>query len=405
MRRLLLPFCLLLACGPKEDTTELLRKPVSPSTQSGWARLRLDSEAQRAFPNVWLGDASGTSIPFVTEKDGLWSSVQLETDKVLLGRTPKGEASVEFSLRLPAGWDLREREQLQIDLDLDGPVPYVSRVEVERKLPEGKFLRLEQASPSHVYALARSGQRTDFLIPWDAKEYRLKLVSTQGGSPSIRGLKVTALTRPEALSELETIAPNQSQRNEKEGFETWSYAFAASERFVAADVRLKAPVAPIPIELRVPTDSKEVEQSTGSLYPQGLVWNLPALNTRSTRITFGPTQTQRLELALPKGVQLESATFLARREVLIFPAEAGKAYFLHLGGVLKPAPGNLDLLPASSRALFGQQALTLGASEADPQGIPKRLGRSERTRPLLPWFAGIAVVVMGLAAWKLLKNG
>jgi hypothetical protein len=404
MKRLLLPFCLLMACGPKEDTTGLLRKPVTHSTQNGWARLRLDSEAQRAFPNVWLGDAQGTSIPFVTEKDGLWSSVQLETDKVLLGRTAKGEASVEFSLKLPTGWELREREQLQIDLELEGPVPYVCRVEVERKLPEGKFLGLEQASPSHVYALARSGQRTDFLIPWDAREYRLRLISTQGSSPSIRGLKVTALTRPEALSELEVVAPSQSQRSEKEGFETWSYTFAASERFVAADVRLKAPVAPIPIELRVPNDSKEMEPSTGSLYPQGLVWNLPALNTTSTRITFGPTQTPRLELALPKGVQLESATFLACREVLIFPAEAGKATFLHLGGALKPAPGNLALLPASSRALYAQQALSLGASEPDPQGIPKTIGRSERTRPWLPWIAGLAVLAMGSAAWKLLKS-
>jgi hypothetical protein len=94
---------------------------------------------------------------------------------------------------------------------------------------------------------------------------------------------------------------------------------------------------------------------------------------------------------------------LVRHDVLLFPAEAGKAYFLHYGGQVKQAPGNLGALPDSSRAVYQRDPLKLGGSEADPQGLPKKIELPDRTLPWLPWVTGLAVLALGFAAWKLLK--
>jgi hypothetical protein len=108
-------------------------------------------------------------------------------------------------------------------------------------------------------------------------------------------------------------------------------------------------------------------------------------------------------LSLPEGARLDSLKLLIRHEVLLFPAEAGKTYFLHVGGRIKQAPGSLAALPDSSRAVYAQEPLRLGPSEADPHGLPLLIEGAERTRPWLVWVAGLAVLILGYSAWRLLK--
>ena len=113
-------------------------------------------------------------------------------------------------------------------------------------------------------------------------------------------------------------------------------------------------LAPVLARIRVPLrDPRQADPdlNAGWLPVQGLVWNLPALHSQATRLSLEPVVTDRLELALPEGAQLARMKLLVRRKVLIFPAEAGRPYFLHTGGRSRPAPGQLEALPASSRAL------------------------------------------------------
>jgi len=402
----LLTALLVMACAPREDRGGLQRRSLSPATQNGWARLPLDGQAQRAYPDVWLGDAEGRSVPFELERDGLWTPRSLELERLLTGRDASHHPSAEFSLKFPEGWQVREREHLHLELELEGAGPWVCRAEVERRQAGGTFLRLERESPLHLYDLGISGSRRDLTIAWDAQDYRITLIPAQGVAPSIRGVKVTASTQPEALQSDEALKPvvrpaeRASQRHETTG-EVWTLELPQAERVVGADVILKAPVAPVQPEFRVPPKSKEDGAEASYVSQGGLVWNLPALDTRATRLSLGPVVTDRLELTLPQGVGLDHVTLLVRRDVLLFPAEAGQRYYLHAGGRVKRAPGSLATLPDSSRAVYTRAPLSLGPAEPDPQGLPHLVEASDRTRPWLPWIAGLAVVVLGLFAWRL----
>jgi hypothetical protein len=114
--------------------------------------------------------------------------------------------------------------------------------------------------------------------------------------------------------------------------------------------------------------------------------------------------TDQLMLTLPEGARLDAVKLLIRREVVLFPAEAGKTYFLHTGGRVKRAPGSLAALPESSRAVYSREPLKLGSGEADPHGLPILIQGAERTRPWLAWVAGLAVLILGFFAWRLLRT-
>jgi hypothetical protein len=133
------------------------------------------------------------------------------------------------------------------------------------------------------------------------------------------------------------------------------------------------------------------------------VWNLPALNTKSTRIALSPVLAKTLTLTLPEGATPQSVRILVRRQTLLFPAEAGQPYALHLGGELKPAPGSLGALP-SIRTLAATTPLVLRAAEPDDQGIPHRETTDQRARPWMPWVAGLALLVLGATAWRLFQQ-
>jgi hypothetical protein len=225
-----------------------------------------------------------------------------------------------------------------------------------------------------------------FYIPWEAQTYRVTLVATQGAAPKITGLTLTASTRPEELQADQVVGP-RVERTEK-STESWALKLDAAQRIVGADVLLKPPVAPVQPQFTAKLE--EYERTSRSsrtireawVASEGLLWNLPALGTKATRVSLGPVVTDQLDLTLPEGARLDSVKLLIRREVLLFPAEAGKTYFLHTGGRVKRAPGSLAAL----------------------QGLPILIQGSERTRPWLPWVAGLAVLLLGFFAWKLLKT-
>lgn len=387
---------LSLACV-REDRASLHRRLISPTLASGWARLPLDASSQRQVKGLWIGDAAGRSIPFLQAREGLWESRTLPLEHVLTGKDAEGRPTVEFSLRLPEGWRVGERETLRLDLDLDGRAPWVARVKAERQRDGGAFIAYDPAAPLHLYDLTPSGDRRTLDLPWDGHRYRLTLLASQGDAPRIRGLSARAETRPEALeTELAmdaAFAPEPGQAR------TWRITLPDTERVVGLDVDLVPPAAPLRPEIRV-GEGQEAEQAWAS---GDLVWNLPALNTRSSRMALLPVQAKTLTVTLPEGATPQRVRILVRRQTLIFPAEAGQAYALHLGGEAKPAPGSLGALP-TIRTLAASAPLTLGPSEPDSQGLPRREGPDQRARPWMPWVAGLALLVLGGFAWRLFRS-
>jgi hypothetical protein len=393
---LLLAFLLCLACA-REDTAALHRRPIPPAAASGWARLPLDAGAQRQMKGAWIGDAAGRSVPFLEAREGLWESRTLPLEHLLTGRDAEGRPTVEFSLKLPEGWQVGERETLKLDFDLDGRAPWVAQVKAERQRDGGTFIAYDPTAPLHLYDLSPSGSRRTLDLPWDGHRYRLTLVASQGEAPRIRGLSARAETRPEALET--ELALDGAFAPEPGRPRTWRLTLPDTERVVGVELVLAPPAAPLAPEIRV-GDQPEMERAWVC---GDLVWNLPALGTRSSRIAFAPVLAKTISLTLPDGATPQSLRALVRRQTLILPVEAGQAYALHLGGEAKPAPGNLGALP-SLRTLASIAPLALGPSEPDPQGVPHRIGADERARPWMPWVAGIAVLALAAVAWKLLKG-
>lgn len=407
MKRLALASLLLLvACGAPKDREPLRRKAITPASVGGWARLPLDREAQNAFPDLWLSDAQGHRVPYLVERDGLWQPRDLELENLAMGKDAEGRPTAEFVLKFPQGWQVREREQLRILLDLEGSAPWVCRVDVNRRQEGGTPITLQRDTPLHVFDLGDSGRHASFSVPWDFKIYRLTLNPVQGIPPRIKGVRVTATTEPSARAEDAAVTP----RMEALGTREWKLSLDGPDRIIGAEITLNPPVAPVaPVFLRMVKPGPGERDSAANrerIVPcAGLLWNLPALNTASTRVNLDPLTADALHLRLPEGATPGTVKLLVRREVLLFPAEAGHGYFLHMGGQVQKAPGNLSALPDSSRALYQRDPLKLGAGEADPQGVPKAIQPLERTRPWLPWIAGLAVIAMGFMAWSLFRGG
>jgi len=393
MKRALL-LLLSLACA-REDRAALHRRPISPAPASGWARLPLDAESQRQVKGAWIGDAAGRSVPFLEAREGLWESRLLPLADLLPGKDPEGRPTVEFSLKLPEGWQVGEREALRLDLDLEGTAPWVAQVKAERQREGGAFIAYDPVSPLHLYDLSPSGSRRSLDLPWDGQRYRLTLLASQGQAPRIRGISVKAEARPNALEAELALEPALAPEPGQPG--TWRLSLPDEDCIVGLDLVLAPPAAPLRPIIQCREDRKEHRDA----YCSDLVWNLPALHTRASRIALAPVQAKTLTLTLPDGAAPLSVRLLVRRQTLLFPAEAGQAYALHLGGEAKRAPGSLGALP-SIRALADRAPLSLGAREPDDQGIPHREGPDQRARPWMPWLAGLALLVLGWTALRLL---
>lgn len=397
-------FSCFLGCV-SEDRSHLQRCPMDAVAQSGWARVRLDGEAEANMDGLWIGDAEGNSIPFLVEREGLWTPQELETTAYLAGKDSKGRPTAEFALKFPNGWQVREREQLRLDLDLSGEAPWVSRVDISRRMENGGFVTLEPTSPYFVYDLGNDRHTSQIILPWDAERYRVTLVPTQGKAPTLRSLRITASTWPEQLDADVVITPLLSKAISKTAAEPWILQLPNPQRVVAADVLLKPPVAPIYVTVDAESkDGDATRRPTLRAMGGGTIWNLPALSSVSTRVALNPSISDRLQLRLPENVGLDTVKLLIRHEVLLFPAEAGKPYFLHFGGRAKQAPGNLGALPPS-RVVYGRAPLKLGVGEPDTQGLGILLDKGDQARPWLPWVVGLVVVILAFSGFKLLRSG
>lgn len=383
----------LVGCGPREDRGSLRRRPLAPKTEDGWTRLTLDAEAQRAAGDLWIGDDAGTPVPFLRETSGLWGPRQLDVEKLLLGMDAEGRPSAEFSLRLPPSWSIRDREHLRIDLDLQGRPPWVCRVEVARRLEGPALLGLPRESPLHLQNLDGKDPAASFLVPWDSKDYRVVLQPLSGSAPSIRSLKVTAVTEPEAMEPHAILAPAELRCEiPAPAPERWRIRLAATERVVGLEVQLKAPVAPVHPVLVLPPAGAEAADPPRNLRSRGLAWHLPPKGGRGSRIRVEPLLTDRLVLALPTGARLEAAKVLVHHDELLFPVKAGRRYWLHLGGKAKAA-GEPPPLPPS-RLIYGRDPIRMGPTEPDPQGLPRALPSLKKAWLRGSAFAGAALLAV-----------
>ncbi|MFZ1377565.1 MAG: hypothetical protein WAS25_13320 [Geothrix sp.] len=395
MKRAAVLLLLLAACA-REDRASLHRRPISPAPASGWARLPLDAASQLQLKGAWIGDAAGRSIPFLEAREGLWESRQLPLVDTVRGKDAEGRPTIEFSLKLPEGWQVGEREALRLELDLEGTAPWVAQVKAERQLEGGAFITYDPVSPLHLYDLSPSGSRRSLDLPWDGQRYRLTLLASQGQAPRIRGISVRAEARPEALEAELAMEGTLLPEPGKPG--TWRLTLPDEDRIVGLDLVLVPPAAPLRPEIRLGEGREDPRD-----HPCGdLVWNLPALNTKASRMALAPVQAKTLTVTLPEGATPLSVRLLVRRQTLIFPAESGQAYALHLGGEAKRAPGSLGALP-SIRTLASRAPLSLGAQEPDDKGLPRIEGTDQRVRPWMPWVAGLALLVLGWAALRLLR--
>lgn len=384
---------LALACA-REDASGLRRRSISPPPASGWARMVLDSVALADPRGIWISDAAGRSVPFLQAREALWAPQPLDLDRPVFGTDAQGRPTAEFGLKLPEGWRVGERARLRLDLDLEGEAPWVATVSAARQRAAGAFLAFDDPAPAHLYDLGASGRRFRLELPWDGERYRLTLLADQGRPPRITGLRASAETGPEALEPERAVEvpleplPGQPQ--------TWRLTLPRPDRIAGLDLLLVPPAAPLRIEAAF---------DAAPLAPvPDPIWNLPALGSRASRIPLPPTLARQVTLRLPDGARPQSATLRIRRPVLLFPAEAGQAYALHLGGQARPAPGDLGALP-SSRLLLAGPTLALGPEAPDPEGLPRRVEPGERARPWMPWLAGAAVLALALAAWRLLRDG
>jgi hypothetical protein len=382
----------LPACAPAADRSALVRRPLSSAAQAGWARLELDGTAQAARESLWLGDAQGNPVPVRWAGDEPPRERPLDLRQPRLGLDALGRPVAEFGVQDPGG-PQGPSEQLHLTFQCQSGAAWAGRVEAARRQRGSGWIRVPQDPPPVLYDFGASGHHLELTLPWDAQDYRVTLVPVQG-APRFQAVSAAARqAAPDAPRTLR-LEPRREALKTTQG-EAWRLSLDGPERIIGLQVRLAPPAAPCaPHVLRDGDDAAP--------WSAGLVWNLPALGSVHEELRLTPLTVRALRLELPEGAHLEAAHLLVRREVLLFPAEAGKAYFLHAGGRAKTAPGSLEALPGAPGVALA--ALTLGAPEPDPQGLPLLRSTEERSRPWLPWVAGLAVAGLAVAAFRLLNG-
>ena len=375
-----------------------LRQPIAPNAGNGWARVVVGEDGATG---IWIGDAAGRSVPFLWESDAHWSAIPLMVQHSVFGRDAKGNATGAFSLQVPEGWSRGDREQVKLSFSLQAAAtPWVVQVELARRGDGGAFIALDDGTPRFLYDLGPDRRATTITVPWDSEDYRVTLKPVQGDTPKALGVEAEACTLPSELKEDERL-DLMPTRNQERGT-SFDLALPGKRRLTGLEVRLKPPVAPVHAlveSLRPSPDDRGLEIS---FFGAAELWNLPALNTQSTRIAVSGTA-DRLRLSLPDSVEVDSVTALIRHRRLFFPAEAGQTYFLHFGAQSKTAPGSLAALPASSRAFYASAPLSLGTPEPDPQAVFATPDPTARFRNLLPWGVGILILLLGFWGWSLMR--
>lgn len=137
----------------------------------------------------------------------------------------------------------------------------------------------------------------------------------------------------------------------------------------------------------------------------GALWALPGLDSTSTTLELNtPFLGGDLLLALPSGAEPMAVEAICGLDSLVFPAEAGRMYYLHAGGGVLAAPGELQKLLATFHPERETPRRTMGAAEPDPHAVaPEAPTPWERWKGAWPYVIGALTLVLALAAARLLK--
>lgn len=403
----------LLAVAPCEaEAGELYRRKLSAPGSSGWFRVQLDADAQSESDDMWLGDEEGRPVPFLRERELGRGTTALTVRDLLTGRDEAGRVTAEFTVTGAAGetvvaepeqrplghgaLGLREvRGEMTLALQVEAAQPWVAEVEIARRLPSGEWSTREERV--QLYDFGGEFRRTEFAVPREAAEWRLRLRGIQGELRSVRGVSAR-LERFMAARAAVRVPMAVTER--KTG---WTLTLERARRVTGIGLRLKGVVAPVQAEvLALDDDSPRGEERLRHV-GSAQVWRMPGLNSSEGAVRFGaPAMSQRFRVRLPAGVELDSAEASVEEESLWFVAEAGHDYYLHFGGERRHAVGSLAALPARVGEPM-PPVLSVGPRESDPFGRPVVEGFSVKLRRWLPWIVGALVAGLAWVALRLLR--
>lgn len=388
----------LLALTAFADEAPLQRRALTRPTRAGWAMVELDGAAQRQRTTLWISDAEGHPIPFQDMREGTRRETPGPIPDLRLGRDAEGRPAATFTLPTFPGGTPRLRLAVAAQ-----DRPWIARVKLERQGPGGTWLLWDPRPRPHVWQWADRDEELTVPLPAEPGPWRATLVPILGRAPRWTGLTFDVqqgtwnLRREERLPL--TAAP--------EGPGRWRLAIPEGEPVRALEVRLRPPTAPLQAELAAPQPPVEGRASEPrTLAHQGALWNLPPFESEGTRLELlEGFSGGALLLRLPEGAEPLGVDAIATRGTLAFPAEPGQTYFLHLGGAVKPTPGTLAGFTEGFDPLKAER-LTLGAPEADPQGLRAQAAPVtpwDRLAGAWPWLIGLATLGLLAFAARLLK--
>ncbi|HJV23899.1 MAG TPA: hypothetical protein VJ570_14445 [Holophagaceae bacterium] len=389
---------LLLAATAPSAQPALTRRPLQAPTRTGWARVTLDAEAQRRRKGLWISDAEGRPVPFQEMQEGTRTQNPGPIPGLRLGRDAGGRPSAAFELPpFPGGTpDLRLEVEAQ-------DRPWIARVKFERQGPGGTWLLWDPRPRPHVWQFAGTEERLRVPLPAEPGPWRLTLIPVVGRAPRWTGLAFESTQGRWNLAREERV----SARLQAEGSGRWRLSLPGGEDVRALDVKLRPPVGALQAELAVPQPPEEGRpREPRPLAHRGALWALPAFESEGTRLDLlEPFEGGDLLLTLPQGAEPLAVEALCARATLAFPAERGRAYFVHLGGTAKEAPGSLADL---AHGFDPQQAeaLTLGPTETDPHGYAVEASPItgwERVKGAWPWAVGALTVLLLALGLRLMK--
>ncbi len=389
---------LLLAAGLLPAQPAIQRRPLSPPTRSGWARFTLDAGAQRQRAGLWISDGEGRPVPFQEMRQGTRSRTPGPIPELRLGRDAGGRPSAAFTLpAFPEGTpELRLRVEAQ-------DRPWIARVKLERAGPGGAWLLWDPRPRPHVWQFLGEEEHLTVPLPAEPGPWRLTLVPVVGRAPRWTGLSFDPTRGSWDLAKEERVTGTLSA----EGNGQWRLGLPSGEDVRALDLRLRPPAGALHAELAVPRPPFEGRpQAPRPLGHQGALWALPAFESEGTRLELRePFEGGDLLIRLPEGAEPLAVEALCARATLAFPAERGRAYYLHLGGAAKSAPGSLAALAGGFDPLRAE-ALALGPPESDPHGHLARKPEPtawERLKGAWPWLVGALTLLLLAAGLRLMK--
>jgi len=378
----------------------LQQRPLSKPSRSGWALVELDAQAHRQRKGLWLSDGEGRPVPFQDMREGTRTTSPGPIPELRLGRDDRGRPSAAFNLpAFPEGTpDLRLTVEAQ-------DRPWIARVKLERVGPGGTWVLWDPRPRPHVWQWSQGDEGLVVPLPAEPGPWRLTLLPILGRLPRLTGLSFAPQRGRWNLVREERI----SAAMRPEAARLWRLTLPEGEEVHALDIRLRPPVGALRIELAIPRPPVEGRaQEPLPLAHLGALWALPAFESEGTRLDFlEPFAGGDLLLRLPEGAEPLSVDALCQRSTLAFPAEQGQAYFLHLGGARREAPGSLSTLAATFDPRAAER-LTLGAAEPDPHGFAPgapALSIWDRLKGAWPWLIGALTLALVAVGMRLLKPG